>query len=99
MIGIEKSYANAVTRRQFNSCWRFQRYWLQYLLEVPIGLLAAFENVFGEIHAMRELFKSKQKFSGGRAAIHERCFQCVQSSQMIGVDMAEEACQGRWSVS
>lgn len=71
MVRVEEGDLNVIPRRQLDARRRLQRYSLEQRSEMLVGLLAALKDTFGEVHAVRVLFKPEEEFSRGRGAVDE----------------------------
>ena len=97
MVRVEQSDAYGPPRRQVNDRRRLERDGLEQFPEVFVGLLAGFQDAFGEVHAVRVLFQAQQDFFRGGRAVDEERFAGLQAFEVVGVDMAEEV--GQWEGS
>lgn len=65
---------------------------------MAISLDPCLQDSFGVVDAARESLKTKKHFSGSCGAVNEWRSQALQASEMVAMDVAEEAGERRSQV-
>lgn len=90
VVCIKQSDTYGPPRRQVNGGGSLERNGLEQFLEMLVSLFASFQNSFGEVHAVRVLFKAQQDFFRRGRAVDEGRFAGFQPFEVVGMDMAKE---------
>lgn len=63
----------------------------QVFFEALIRLLSSFSDPKGKVYSMRILFKPNKELPGSLTAVHEGGVECLQSCEVVAVNVRQEA--------
>lgn len=92
MIRIQRRDPDLLAGLQLDLRRRPQRQRPEQLLQMLVRLASSLEDAAGEVQTVRVPLQPQEELPGGVGAVYEGGFEGLETPEVVGVDVREEAC-------